>query len=43
MVLAWANGKTNPSLRTKITDSGFTLATADCDPPRIEACPACTS
>lgn len=34
MALAWANGKTNPSLRTKITDSGFTLATADCDPPK---------
>lgn len=43
MALAWANGKSTPSLRTKITDNRFTLATTDCDPPRIEVCPACTS
>lgn len=43
MVLAWANGKTSPSLRSKITDSAFKLATVDCDPPKIEACPACIS
>lgn len=43
MALAWANGRPLPSLRTKLTDCSFTLATADCDPPRIEACPACSS
>lgn len=43
MALAWANGKVSSSLRTKITDCAYTLATADCDPPRIEACPACSS
>ena len=43
MALAWANGQTISSLQTKITDCAFTLATADCDPPRIEACPACRS
>ncbi|WP_434136934.1 ThiF family adenylyltransferase [Pseudomonas luteola] len=43
MALAWANGKNSPSLRTKITDSAFTSATADCNPPSIEGCPACSS
>ncbi|MGM3387252.1 ThiF family adenylyltransferase [Stutzerimonas stutzeri] len=43
MALAWANEKTSPSLRTKVTDCAFSLATADCDPPKIEACPACSS
>lgn len=43
MALAWANGKFSSSLRTKITDCAYTLATADCDPPRIKDCPACSS
>ncbi|MGN9460774.1 ThiF family adenylyltransferase [Pseudomonas syringae pv. aptata] len=43
MALAWANGKTAPALRTKITDSAFKSATPDCDPPRMESCPACSS
>ncbi|POD32325.1 ThiF family adenylyltransferase [Pseudomonas syringae] len=43
MALAWANGKASPSLRTKITDSMFTSATLDCDPPKVEVCQACSS
>lgn len=43
MALTWANGKYSPSLRTKITDSNFVSATPDCDPPKVEACPACSS
>ncbi|ELP96707.1 UBA/THIF-type NAD/FAD-binding protein [Pseudomonas syringae BRIP34876] len=43
MALAWANGKASPSLRTKITDSMFTSATPDCDPPKVEVCQACSS
>ncbi|MGV8864674.1 MAG: ThiF family adenylyltransferase [Pseudomonas sp.] len=43
MALAWANGKSLSLLRTKVTDCAYTLATADCDPPRNEACPACSS
>lgn len=43
MALAWANGKVSFSLRTKITDCAYTLATADSDPPRIKDCPACSS
>jgi len=43
MVLAWVNEKTLSSLRTKVTDCAFTLATTDCNPPKIEACPACSS
>lgn len=43
MALAWTNGKTSPALRTKITDYAFISATPDCDPPKFEACPACSS
>lgn len=41
MILAWANDVVSPSLRTKLIDTNFQLATADCDPPRMEDCPAC--
>ena len=41
MALAWANGSDSPSLRTKLVDSSFELATPDCDPPRTDDCPAC--
>jgi len=43
MVLAWANGTVMPSLRTKLVDTNYQLATPDCDPPRMEDCPACPS
>ena len=43
MVLAWANNTVSPSLRTKLVDTSYQLATSDCDPPRIEDCPACLS
>jgi molybdopterin/thiamine biosynthesis adenylyltransferase len=43
MALAWVNGKISASLRSKITDCAYTVATADCSPPRIEDCPACSS
>lgn len=42
MVLSWANNSFSPSLRTKLIDSNYQLATHDCDPPRMEECPACT-
>jgi molybdopterin/thiamine biosynthesis adenylyltransferase len=43
MVLAWANNTVSPSLRTKLLDTHYQLATPDCDPPRMEECPACAS
>jgi molybdopterin/thiamine biosynthesis adenylyltransferase len=41
MVLAWANDAVSPSLRTRLVDANYQLATADCDPPRMKDCPAC--
>lgn len=43
MVLAWANNRVSPSLRTKLIDTNYQLATPDCDPPRMDECVACTS
>lgn len=43
MVLAWANDRVSPSLRTKLIDTNYQLATLDCDPPKMEECAACTS
>ena len=43
MVLAWANNRFSPSLRTKLIDTNYQLATPDCDPPRMDECVACTS
>lgn len=43
MALAWANNRVSPSLRTKLIDTNYQLATPDCDPPRMEECVACTS
>ncbi len=43
MALAWANESVSPSLRTKLVDATFQLATPDCDPPIWPRCPACTS
>lgn len=43
MALAWANGIVSPSLRTRLLDPTFQLATPDCSPPRTDGCPACPS
>ena len=43
MAFAWANDTLSPSLRTKLVDTNYKLATPDCDPPRMEDCPACPS
>lgn len=43
MALAWASDTVSPSLRTKLVDTNYQLATPDCDPPRMKECPACTS
>jgi molybdopterin/thiamine biosynthesis adenylyltransferase len=43
MVQAWANGATEPALRTRLLETGRTLATADCSPPVRPGCPACSS
>ncbi|MBC3489405.1 ThiF family adenylyltransferase [Pseudomonas taiwanensis] len=42
MALAWINNVESPSLRTKITDSAYELATPDCDVLKAEGCPACS-
>lgn len=41
--LDWANNKPSPKLRTRVLNSGFTLATPDCSPPVEPGCPACNS
>ena len=43
MVQAWVNGSTEPSLRTRMLETGRTLATPDCSPPARPGCPACVS
>lgn len=43
MVQAWANGSTEPGLRTRMLETGRTLATPDCSPPARPGCPACSS
>lgn len=42
-VLAWVNGNSGPTLRTRLTDFQYELATPDCSPPPFEDCPACGS
>ncbi|WP_067099226.1 ThiF family adenylyltransferase [Marinomonas atlantica] len=42
-VLDWANGVHSPSLRTKLIDCQYELATFDCDPLKDEDCPICNS
>ncbi|RBA24359.1 ThiF family adenylyltransferase [Herminiimonas fonticola] len=41
MVLDWVNGITMKNLRTRITDSKYTLATSDCSPTTHPGCPLC--
>lgn len=43
MALDWVNGVYSPSLRTRIIDRNYQLATPDCDPPRDRECPLCNS
>lgn len=43
MAHAWANGSTEPALRTRLLDTASTLATPDCSPPSRTGCPACSS
>lgn len=43
MALAWVAGKATMSLRTRVVDDAFTLATPDCNLERIEGCPACST
>lgn len=43
MVQAWANGSTEPTLRTRLLEISRTLATPDCSPPALPACPACST
>lgn len=43
MMQAWANGTTEPTLRTRLLEPGRTLATPDCSPPAFNGCPACSS
>lgn len=43
MALDWVNGIYSPSLRTRLIDANYQLATPDCDPPRDTDCQACSS
>lgn len=43
MVLDWVNDVHSPSLRTRLINAKYQLATPDCDPPRDMDCPACIS
>lgn len=41
MVLDWVNGSDKARLQTRVTQSGFTLATPDCSPAAHKDCPIC--
>ncbi len=41
MTLDWVNGISTPSLRTRLTDTSFELATPDCNPLVDSDCPIC--
>jgi hypothetical protein len=41
LTLDWADGRPEPLLRTRVTDRSYAQATADCNPPRVQDCPAC--
>ena len=43
MTQAWANGSTEPALRTRLLEAAKALATPDCSPPARTDCPACSS
>lgn len=43
MAAAWANRRNEATLKTRVIDSSFEIATADCNPPKIKDCPACSS
>lgn len=42
MTIDWANDLSNPKLRTRITDSKYSLGSKDCNPEKVEGCPACS-
>jgi len=42
MVSAWVNGDDAPTLRTRVLDAKYELATTDCTPQRLDGCPACS-
>lgn len=42
-VLAWAAGKSWPTLSTRVVDHGYESATSDCSPLPNAGCPACRS
>jgi molybdopterin/thiamine biosynthesis adenylyltransferase len=39
--LDWVAGIDQPTLRTRVVDTSYTLGTLDCSPPAIKDCPAC--
>lgn len=43
VALDWVNGICSPSLRTRLLDRAYDLATPDCDPLRDRECPVCNS
>jgi hypothetical protein len=43
LVLDWVNGKSSPTLRTRVLDTTQTAATADCDLQPDAECPICRS
>ncbi|AVJ32448.1 thiamine biosynthesis protein ThiF [Stenotrophomonas sp. MYb57] len=43
LVLDWVNGKSSPTLRTRVLDTTQTAAAADCDLQRDAECPICRS
>lgn len=43
LALDWVNGVYSPSLRTRLLDQAYTLATPDCDPLHDRDCPICNS
>lgn len=43
VALDWANQAVKHTLQTRLADLNYQLLTADCDPPRNTACPACHS
>lgn len=43
MVMNWANNSNSPTLQTRLTDYSFQLAIGNCNPPKQENCPVCSS
>lgn len=43
MAVDWVNGVSSPTLRTRVLDRNFELATPDCNPVAHKDCPVCHS